>query len=257
MNQQNTKLLRIRNNPLLLDRMKLMEMYLLTKLNTSEVDKWDTLSWLAMNTWKQEMPSMSVTAIQESGKLTGSHHYLEEFLSEAVYLNLVKYDDDRKYRRYRINLDEQLDEDDINFQTLLRMLWAQEFNHDINERFTRQKWNCFGDNYPAKFGVRNELMFFTLSHESWRSITDVNGVVGEEGILFRDGIEDFLRDGIGGWRLKERKRLLHLNEIYKSRHNIYYTILTGHAPLELFDPALTEEKYIERMKNDIYVNEHF
>ena len=42
-----------------------------------------------------------------------------------------------------------------------------------------------------------------------------------------------------------------------TRHNIYYTILTGHAPLELFDPALTEEKYIERMKNDIYVNEHF
>lgn len=236
----------------LLDRAKFMEMYLLTKLNTSEVDKWDTLSWLAMNTWKQEMPSMSVTAIQESGKLTGSHHYLEEFLSEAVYLNLVKCDDDRKYRRYRINLDDPVNQNDMNFHSLLEMLWIQELKPEIVTKFKHEKWNSFGDNYPAKFGVRNELMFFTLSHESWRSITDVNGVVGEG-----DGIEDFLRDGTGGWRLKERKRLLHLNEIYKSRHNIYYTILTGHAPLELFDPALTEEKYIERMKNDIYVNEYF
>tara|TARA_Y100001963_G_scaffold17924_1_gene22153 strand:+ start:1501 stop:2208 length:708 start_codon:yes stop_codon:yes gene_type:complete len=228
----------------LLDRAKFMEMYLLTRINVSQVDKWDVLSWLAMNTWKPEMPSMSVTAIEDSGELDGSHHYIEEFLSEAVYLNLVKCNDDRKYRRYRINLDDPVNQNDMNFHSLLELLWCQAYYPELITKFKHEKWNSFGDKYPDKFVNRSELMHFTFSRQ-WNKMTPV----------LQESLVQL--EGLGEWRQKQRRKLQHLDSIYKTRYDTYYSILTGTQPQNPIDPALTVAEFEEFMRNDQVVQRMF
>jgi hypothetical protein len=239
------------------DRMyerRLWEYWFDTQFRTSEVSKWNTFSWLCLTTAEPNSEPLSVTKIQESGFLPGSHTFVNECLTTCEYLGLVVSNDAYKYRRYTINRP--------NVKKLLQRFWQNQIAYDEAKERGDMNANEFDEHSSrALTGMSDqehwdkcrETMKYYRS-ESEPRFLEFNISYQANRLLGTDENEDGWFGGMSGTKLRTAHDRLRV--MYQDRYNIYYDILWDYKPQTqltttfdmLRDMRYEEERNIDQIR---------